>query len=345
MYINGKAFLIVSLPLFLSAVSGHVILNRGWVKYHNRGPKIFVKNVEHFEPKVVKNSNYLRVNGIIRTLVSGSVRNLSEVKTLRLSLCGIREVNPGAFVNLRSLKTLVLRENEITHIASGVFNNLTVSALYLHKNQIRTIDSDAFDDMPHLHLIKINANNISTWDSNWFKNTPQLTELFFRRNFIEKIPARAFKQLKGGHTSSGTYIVDTRIYLSKNLITSIDPTAFADLTEVQQIWLDRNDLSEIPEHVFAHMKQVDVIFLSKNRLREVPSNIFKSFERELLILDLTRNHNFTCPSYDIVSRVNVTTLNANRRLNCSCVKILTEKLLEDGRNNKIESDCDLSIVR
>ncbi|KAJ8959742.1 hypothetical protein NQ314_006170 [Rhamnusium bicolor] len=330
---------VLFLVLVIGEVSSEVLLKKGWFRTHRKGPRTVFGNVERIDNSIVQNPTYLRVNARIHTLFPGSVKNLNRLTVLKFSFCAIDNIMPGAFVNLPNLATLALPDNEIDHIKTGVFNNLNITTLYLQRNQIKIIDQQAFDNMPNLYKLKINANMISAWDSNWFHNTPSLTEIIFRRNEIQKIPNNAFKNINGSHIYNGTYIVDTKIYLSKNNISVIEPEAFQGLGEISQLWLDRNQISKLDENVFSTISQIGALFLSKNKLANLPTYMFPKLNADVDILDLTSNNNISCISYDIVSVVKLTNIQDIRRLNCKCIDEVVNRLLEEKKVNEIKTDC------
>ncbi|XP_018563766.1 chondroadherin-like [Anoplophora glabripennis] len=335
-----KAFVyaLVLLTAVVSAVDS-VLLKKGWYRTQSRGRKITLNDVEVFDESTVPDSDYLRVGGRIPTLSKGSVRNLSNATILKFSFCGVTNVLAGAFENLPKLEILALLDNEIDHVRAGVFNNMNLTTLYLQRNQIATIDTKAFDDMPRLYKLKLNSNKISVWDPNWFHNSPSLTEVLFRRNNIQSIPSKAFQNIKGSHVYQGTYLVDTKIYLSKNSISYISPDALYGLEELSQLWLDRNRLTELDEGIFAGITQMSILFLSKNKLKALPSKMFPKLTSDIDILDLTHNNNITCLSYDIVSAVKLTNVQDVRRLDCECVQKLVDRLKEAEKVNEIKADC------
>lgn len=316
-----------------------LLLKKGWYRTATKSRKVILSDVESIDDSVVPSSKYLRIGGRILSLDKGSVRNLYNTTILKFSICGITNVLPGAFENLPKLEILALLDNEIEHIPSGVFNRMNLTTLYLQRNQIATMDATAFDDMPNLSKIKLNANKLTAWDPNWFHNSPSLTEILFRRNEIVEIPSKAFKNIKGSHLYKGTYLVDTKIYLSHNNISSIAPDAFQGLEELSQLWLDRNSLTELNQAIFSELTQVGILFLSKNKLRELPSDLFPKLSSDIDILDLTGNNNITCLSYDIVSVVKITNVQDIRRLDCKCAEKLITRLKEEKKVNEIKTDC------
>ncbi|KAG8512340.1 Peroxidasin [Galemys pyrenaicus] len=77
----------------------------------------------------------------------------------------IREIQPGAFRRLRSLNTLLtyvcrlLNNNQIKSIPSGAFEDLeNLKYLYLHFNQIETLDPESFQHLPKLERLRLDSN-------------------------------------------------------------------------------------------------------------------------------------------------------------------------------------------
>ncbi|XP_074036208.1 uncharacterized protein [Leptinotarsa decemlineata] len=336
---NYLTILLTVLVLIDSTVYSEVLFECGWYKSHKKGHRNPLTNVSFIDSSVVTDRKYLKIKAKIPTIFANSFRKLEHVETLKLTSCGIFNIEPGAFTNLSKLVTLSFYENKIVNIKTGVFNNLLVTKLYLHRNQIEVIETHAFDDMPNLQTLKMNSNFISSWDSNWFRNTPQLRDLFFRRNQLEHIPSEAFQNING-ERNNGTQS-GTKIYLSKNFISSIDSDAFSGLRELSQLWLDRNELAELDEKLFSNMDYMDVINVSKNKLRNLPGNLLSSLKTDLLILDLSQNHNISCLDYNIFTKVKMTKLERISKLDCNCVKICVGRISKSGEDNEISSDCEL----
>ncbi|KAJ8922989.1 hypothetical protein NQ315_001537 [Exocentrus adspersus] len=307
-----------------------LLLKKGWYRTQAKSRRVALHDVERFNQDTVPNVRYLRFGGRIPTLSKNSVSGLDKVNVMQFVFCGVAEVQPGAFQNLPALVTLGLSDNDIERVQAGVFNRLNVSVLFLQRNQITTIDSQAFDDMPRLYKIKLNSNKISAWDQNWFRRTPALTEILFRRNKIEQIPNKAFVNIKGEHL---------KIYLSKNNISYIAPDAFQGLPELNQLWLDRNRIQELDERTFSHFTKLGTLFLSKNKLRSLPEKMFPKLDVEVDILDLAGNDNLTCVPFGVASVVKMTYVQHVRRLDCNCVDELLDKLKQAGKINEVKTDC------
>ncbi|XP_028134742.2 chondroadherin-like [Diabrotica virgifera virgifera] len=324
-------FYVIALTAFiLVEVSGEVLFKRGFYKAHKRGSKVTISDVESIDNVYFPNKTYLKLKAKIPVLFSGAVRRLPNLETLKLDYCEIVDVQTGSFSELPSLKTIALNDNDIEGIKSAVFNHLNITNLYLQRNKISFIETEALDNLPNLSRIKLNYNLISFWDNNWFKNTPQLTELFIRRNSIRSLPSHAFKNLQNKKLI---------IYLSRNLITTLSPDIFADLKHCSQIWLDRNEIRDIHPNTFSQIESLEVLFLSGNFLSSVPKDLLKNLKNDLVTLDLAHNINLTCIDYEIVKRVKLTNLVKINKLDCDCIKTLKHKLVSANKSYEINSDC------
>lgn len=274
-------------------------------------------------------------------LIEGAVKSLPHLKALRLKNCGVEILAPGAFRNLPQIELVHLQDNGLRIIENGVFNFLPVRELWLHRNRIRTIRSGAFDDMPNLEVIKLNNNSISLWDSNWFLNTPKLSQVFFRKNRIKDLPARAFSNLKSSHKVNGEELVDLKLYLSHNRIRMIHPQAFDGLDALDELSLNRNLIEKIDESFFSHFTELNKLGLAWNEITEIDEDAFKNL-KEILELDLSGNF-LECLPYKVVAitrNINVTGI---FEMECECLGNLREKITDNNLPNKIfrkDRKCD-----
>jgi Leucine-rich repeat (LRR) protein len=67
--------------------------------------------------------------------------------------------------------------------------------LFLHSNDITSIDDDAFDTLIHLERLDLDLNNLTNIKSNWFKCMKNLKFLDLRSNKIQSIDDDAFDKL------------------------------------------------------------------------------------------------------------------------------------------------------
>ncbi|KAJ8920391.1 hypothetical protein NQ315_005257 [Exocentrus adspersus] len=219
----------------------------------------------------------------IPVLYKGSLADLDDLDELTMENCGISEIQPGALKNVPGLRRLSLKGNKIEEIKEGVFNDLDISTLDLSLNLIKTIHSNAFNDMPNLLNIQLADNQIDRWDKNWFKNTPLLTRVSMQNNSISSLPNDAFKNLVG-KKQFGKLKLTINLVLSYNKINKIEPKAFSGLTEINNLWLDNNQLEEFEDGL---LEGVDVkdLRLNKNNIRCLDGDLSKIIKAETTHLD------------------------------------------------------------
>lgn len=321
---------VLVLCLLTVLVRSEFLFEEGFVKFTRHGKRQIFKNVTSFDEKTVgKNRNFLMVKARnLEVLYEKSVRSLKSLRELFLVKSGIRKIEPRAFYDLPNLSVLHLEDNSIRKLEKGVFNNLPVKILSLHRNQIREIASEAFDNLPNLVKIKLNKNQLKIWDSNWFKHSPKLTDLYFRRNRINHLPISAFRNIKSQ---------EAKIFLSKNKLGSLQKDSFSGLQILSQLYLDRNNLTQLPVGVFADLRRIDVLYLARNKFEQVREDVFNK-KVQIGILDLSSNF-LECVSYNLVVLANVTILDKNEKA-CECREKLNERLRNERINKEVVIDDD-----
>lgn len=324
-------------------------IEKGWYQTKGKHSKTIInKNINSFNDtnNIYYKSDYLKIKSLrrIEILPTGAFRNLVFLKHLDLAHCSIADVDVNFLENSPKLEKLHLEDNNIKTIRKGVFNKLSVISLYLHRNRIFHIDSDAFDNMPNLMLIKLNSNKITQWDPNWFKNTPQLSDLYVRRNKIKVLPENSFRNFHGEHkklfaNGTNSKIVDLKLFFSKNNISFIHPMAFNQLTKINQLFLDRNNLTEFDERLFTNLIELNVLIVHKNNFPTINSNLFGNFLKPIEILDFT-NNKIKCVDLDLLKNVELINI-GNNKVNCTCIQEAEEYIKTNGLMSQIKSDCDL----
>lgn len=293
------------------------MITSGWYKTKKKSDKVVIKKAHSLGPDVIPHgSTYIRIGGTVPVLPPGAIHDLAHLEDVKITSALMEKVYAGAFQNLPKLSKLNLNDNVIQHISSGVFNKLNISVLFLNKNEISSIDSDAFDDMPNLTKIKLNSNKLSAWKSEWFKRTPRLETVLVRRNAIEEVQKYAFKNL----AANGIPVLN--IYLSKNLIKIIHPQAFSGVAIWGDVFLDRNKLTQLNGDIFENVHSIRKLNFSRNNISSISENLFKT-AKTVGMLDLTANHRLECVPVELAKKIQKLQVEYMRKLTCECVSELS----------------------
>ena len=183
------------------------------------------------------------------TLTSGLFANISIIRqctTLRFHQVGIVVIERGAWLGLEKLKQLELRENEMTALTPGMFENLyLLEHLNLTSNKISSIDLEAFSNLTSLTELYMSQNFVSVLQKDMFVDLTDLESLILDRNQIFLIEDGAF---------NGLHSLKTLGLESNNLNSSIftSTNVFANVTDtltnlfLQGNWIDAiyNDMFE-----------------------------------------------------------------------------------------------------
>ncbi|CAG9773928.1 unnamed protein product [Ceutorhynchus assimilis] len=307
------AFIVILINTISHSENSTILFNSGWYKTKKKSDKTLVHNVTSIGPNSFDyKASYLKISSVISILPKSSIHDLINLQDLIISSSGIINIEAGVFENVPKLSKVNLKENGIQQIRYGVFNGLNLTMLFLNKNEISFIDGGAFDDMPKLTKIKLNFNQISTWDCKWFKRTPALNVVSIRRNSIKEIPDGAFKNLNNE---------DLKLFLSKNNIVEIHPSAFSGIKRISQLYLDRNKLTQLDDKVFDKIEHIHTLSLARNNLTEIPKKLLKTV-KYMRYLDLTANHRLQCVPIEVARIVQTIKLENVLSLNCSCIASL-----------------------
>ncbi len=156
---------------------------------------------------------------------------------------------------------------------SNIFWAQHLERLYLQNNEIKTIDPEAFVDLPAATSIHLTHNKLAAIRKNMLKGLHNITEISFSKNEIYLIEAFSFKHL------SSAKVID----LLKNKLTIIGRDMFKGLHNINTIRLVSNSLNTIESGAFACVgwntvsSGSKVFFdLSFNKLSTVLWNIFSN---------------------------------------------------------------------
>lgn len=111
-----------------------------------------------------------------------SFKMLTNLQTLEMSFCNIRELKFKWFTDLKSLKSLGLAGNEIEELPSGIFKDLNLKHLNLDGNRLRTISTNSFNALDNLLQFYARKNEINSIDLSFFNLSRNLFFAWFDGN-------------------------------------------------------------------------------------------------------------------------------------------------------------------
>ena len=155
-------------------------------------------------------------------------------------------------------------------------NQLTgVTKLFLHANQIHSIDEGDFRGLADLLELELSLNQISSIESGGFDGLANLRTLILNRNQISNIESGHFAGL------SSLY----RLELSLNQISSIERSDFDGLHNLRAIRLAGNQITSIDMGDFSGLPKLQDLILYGNPISSIESGAF-SQSRNLRYLAL-----------------------------------------------------------
>lgn len=149
--------------------------------------------------KSITNLRYLHLeSNQLQHIHPHTFSKLSNLRFLNLSHNKQKALrNALTFSQLKVLTTLLLSDNEIQHVARGVFRNLQkLSKLALSNNRISRLDGGALEGLSSLREFLIDGNKLEEIPAGTLDALESVEELDFSRNSIAKVDALAFSHLK-----------------------------------------------------------------------------------------------------------------------------------------------------
>uniref|UniRef100_A0A8C7ZID0 Leucine-rich repeats and immunoglobulin-like domains 1 n=1 Tax=Oryzias sinensis TaxID=183150 RepID=A0A8C7ZID0_9TELE len=178
-----------------------------------------------------------------------------------------------------------LDHNELTSIPALGHSASRIVSLYLHHNNIRSIDGRRIRELVSVETLDLSNNEITELQGHCFPAGLQIRDLYLSnnkisvlelgaldrlgsslqvlrlsRNRISQIPIRAFQLPRL-----------TQLELNRNRIRQIEGLTFQGLSSLEVLKLQRNSISKLTDGAFWDLAKMKVLHLEYNNLTEVNS--------------------------------------------------------------------------
>ncbi|XP_015439684.1 PREDICTED: leucine-rich repeats and immunoglobulin-like domains protein 2 [Dufourea novaeangliae] len=185
--------------------------------------------------------------------------------------------NPLSDISIKSnaLKLLSLKNCSFYALTEYLFTIFAPSLqiLDLSSNQIKTINSNVFSNMPVLEVLSLDRNTLSTIP--YLRSLERLERLSLAYNQIEQVTASMLP---------GTL---RRLDLQGNRISNIDEDTFASLGYLEELDLSHNELRVLPAGWSMNLEMLTYLNVKANQLNNISdmSIEFLTNLKELYIKD------------------------------------------------------------
>eukprot|EP00058_Branchiostoma_floridae_P012537 XP_002598025.1 hypothetical protein BRAFLDRAFT_79749 [Branchiostoma floridae] len=209
-------------------------------------PVLNVKNSSQPTSTCLPNKGHVAVRGFSFGILS--VQKLrppqqSETYDLALIQCGITDLEQGILAEFPKLASLQLDFNNLTHVKGAWFDGLKFPALFwalsLSHNRISNMESNCFQNLSYLLILKLDNNVLQVIQPSWFHNLKMLGSLSLKSNSIETIPPQTFKSLP----------LLSDLDLSRNKLTCLSRETVEGLHKLGRLSLGGNRLLALDDSV------------------------------------------------------------------------------------------------
>eukprot|EP00047_Mylnosiga_fluctuans_P000469 m.193388 g.193388 ORF g.193388 m.193388 type:complete len:1456 (+) comp10069_c6_seq16:20-4387(+) len=244
---------------------------------------------------------------------------LTSLTRLDLSYNSISAVNGDAFMTLTSLRYLTINNNRLTMIPENLFASMsTLNFLDLSSNFLEVIGPRTLSALTALGYLSLENNKIANLALNIFDAQHALRDLLLNQNSLSSLGNGGIDGPWGALTSI------TRLEISGNQLTELDPTTFTTMTLMTILRIDGNMISELAGDVFFAMPNLRELSLVGNQLTTLDPDCFASITL-LSRLRLGGNNLTAAPDFSLLSNLAVLDLSSNK---LSAVPIISAGNLE-----------------
>ncbi|XP_054733079.1 protein artichoke [Anastrepha obliqua] len=216
-------------------------------------------------------------------MVGRIVKDLENLKKLRLDHNIINIIEDGSFVDLPHMSELHLNDNRITEIQYGAFlRTPMLKTIYLHNNHIRRIHPESFLQASGSGVETIYAYNNEIEHvgelRSLLNSLPALKFLDMSNNYLTDVP---FGALRGHGTLE-------QLHLNNNLLRTIERDALMAMPALRELRMRNNSLSSELPMPFWNLPGLKGLDLATNNFRAVDSYLLAGLP-SLRRLDLSEN--------------------------------------------------------
>ncbi|XP_012155741.1 protein artichoke [Ceratitis capitata] len=216
-------------------------------------------------------------------MVGRIVKDLDNLKKLRLDHNIINIVEDGSFVDLPHLSELHLNDNRITEIEYGAFlHTPMLKTIYLHNNHIRRIHPESFLQASGSGVETVYAYNNEIEHVSELRSLldalPSLKFLDMSNNYLTDVP---FGALRGHGTLE-------QLHLNNNLLRTIERDALMAMPALRELRMRNNSLSSELPMPFWNLPGLKGLDLAANNFRTIDSYLLAGLP-SLRRLDVSEN--------------------------------------------------------
>lgn len=215
---------------------------------------------------------------VIRKIPDAIVKNLINLRTLKLIHLDLSTIDRNTFQQFRQLEHLALIKSNIERIHRGTFRFLPqLRSLNLEQNRLNdSIWSNLTADLAQLETFILSQNQFHSVREEDFRSLKSLKLLDLSSNGLQTIDAKSFPSTL------------EKLFLQNNELNSLQLTFLFQLKRLNEFNFDFNRLTFLPEKIFQSNERLKSLSMQGNDLNTLNNRSFDGL-KHLLTLNLARN--------------------------------------------------------
>ena len=167
--------------------------------------------------------------------------------------------------DLTRVTALWLHKSEISTLQAHDFDGLTnLRNLHLQSNNISELPEGIFNGLINLEILNLGVNTLDSLSEGVFDELDSLKLLDLSSNNLSTLPDGIFREL-------GSLL---ELQLQINALGTLPEEIFNGLHALEELWLQDNALSTLPEGIFHGLDSLEEVLLYGNSLLELPPGVF-----------------------------------------------------------------------
>ena len=228
--------------------------------------------------KGLTNLEYLDLSNNKISELGSVLRDLKNLKVLKLDKNQIRKLTAENFKKNSNLEIITLEFNKISEIEEWTFQNQEhLIDLNLSSNRLVDMGPCSFSYLSNLKDLKLSMNRIKSIHDKTFFNSQRLEKLDLSYNYLKKIDCELFN-------TPNLQCLNLR----SNLIADFNSLSFGMVSNLKTLDMSHNKIININGIHLAYLDSLKELNLSNNSIQDIDDNSFQELT-SLINLNLSNN--------------------------------------------------------
>jgi Leucine-rich repeat (LRR) protein len=214
--------------------------------------------------------------------------SMIQLMSFSLTNSGLESFRSNLTVeNVSQISCLHLSKNNLTSLDDDAFKGMeNLKYLLLHMNKLSTVNSEIFKYLKYLLILVLHDNDIKSLDLKFYQMLPKsMTILFMSQNELTEIPANAFDNFPNltELELACNYLKSFEISNVKLEILDLSGNEISEFnlgnsSSITSLFLDENNLTVLSSAMMSKIPKLKEFSFENNSIDRIDRSLMKKFE-------------------------------------------------------------------